>query len=129
MVNLSRGELQLSAVVTAGVSNAVSAGLTPPAQINPPPGTINIILLFACPLTPSALVNAVITASEAKTDVLRRRKILTPQGLPPTELQLTPWPSLSDGWQSLPVRRAADFAAGWLPGQSGMPLSRRFTEE
>lgn len=76
---LDEGELRVSALLTAGVSNATSAGLTPPAV---PAGanTINIILLINRALSPAAMVNAVITVTEAKTDTLHRLGIKTPQG-------------------------------------------------
>ena len=83
-VNLTRGGLTLSAVVTAGVGNACAAGRSEPLTAAPRPGTINIILLFSHPLSPAALVNAVITATEVKTDVLRRMAVRTPEGIPAT---------------------------------------------
>jgi len=77
-----RGDLRLAAVVTAGVSNAVRAG--DPASVRetphgfeaiesasaPPGGTINILLFIARELTPAALVEAVMTATEAKAAAL-----------------------------------------------------------
>lgn len=72
----------VTALVTAGVSNAASAGFSEPASFTP--GTINIILLVDANLTPAALVNAVITATEAKTTSLRDKNILTPNGLSAT---------------------------------------------
>jgi len=66
------------ALLTAGLSNACTAGITPPMKSRP--GTINIILLIDARLSDSALVNAVITATEAKCDVLRRLNWLTPEG-------------------------------------------------
>ncbi|WP_018752986.1 adenosylcobinamide amidohydrolase [Paenibacillus sanguinis] len=56
---------------TAGVSNAARAGVrrtTFPASWTP--GTINVLLAVDGRLTPSAMVNAVITATEAKTAAL-----------------------------------------------------------
>ncbi|MGO8684941.1 MAG: adenosylcobinamide amidohydrolase [Thermoleophilia bacterium] len=68
----------------AGQAGAVShpdlaaAGTLPPAS----PGTINAILLIDAALTPAALVNAVITASEAKTLMLGEWNVRTANGLP-----------------------------------------------
>ena len=45
-----------------------------------PHATINMIFLIDAHLTPAAMVNAVITVTEAKTDVLLPRSVLTPEG-------------------------------------------------
>lgn len=81
-VTLHEQDVIVTAFVTAGVSNAVSAGNSAPASFIP--GTINIILLADANLTPAALVNAVITATEAKTASLRDKNILTANGLSAT---------------------------------------------
>jgi iron complex transport system ATP-binding protein len=70
--------LTVSAIITAGVGNAASAGVTPPFSYSP--GTINIILLLDANLTHAAMLNAVITATEAKTAIIKERNILTPDG-------------------------------------------------
>ena len=70
--------ISLGLVLTAGYSNSIAAGLTPPAQLIP--GTINIILLIDARLSPAAMVNAVITATEAKTATLQQWGLRTPQG-------------------------------------------------
>ena len=69
---------RVGALITAGVSNASAAGITPPFANGI--GTINLILLLDARLTPAAMVNAVITATEAKTAVLNENQILTPNG-------------------------------------------------
>ncbi|GAB4535237.1 MAG: adenosylcobinamide amidohydrolase [Anaerolineae bacterium] len=74
--------LTVAAVVTAGLSNPTSAGLSSPALLTP--GTINIIVLVDGQLTPAALVNAVITVTEAKTHLLLERGLHTPEGFPAT---------------------------------------------
>jgi|GEM_PF-469505 iron complex transport system ATP-binding protein len=79
VITLGDGELQVGAVVTAGVSNATNAGLTPPARLTPA-NTINIVVLVNHALSQAAMVNAVITITEAKTDMLNRLGIKTPQG-------------------------------------------------
>ena len=70
--------LAVTAVVTAGIGNATRAGLSRPGirKIN----TINIILLIDGTVEPSAIVNAVITATEAKTDVMQQLAIPTHDG-------------------------------------------------
>ena len=84
----SLGGLTVAAVVSVGLSNTSSAGVTPPIgadQANadssaPDPGTINVILLVDGALTPAAMVNAVITATEAKTMTLAEWNVKTPEG-------------------------------------------------
>jgi adenosylcobinamide hydrolase len=77
-----QGGLAASALITLGLSNACSAGITPPApHIS---GTINLIVLVDANPTPAALVNAVITATEVKCDLLRRHWIRASDGEPAT---------------------------------------------
>jgi len=76
---LHEQDITVTAFVTAGVSNATSAGISAPAYFAP--GTINIILLVDANLTQAALVNAVITATEAKTASLQEKNIHTLDGL------------------------------------------------
>ena len=72
-------DVRADAIITAGVSgNAARAG--DPAswhetgagweQVSPYIGTINIMLLLNCPVTPAALARAVVTITEAKSSVL-----------------------------------------------------------
>lgn len=93
------GDLKVAAVVSIGLSNTTSAGVTPPIGADaageagpeagpadprpaatPGPGTINVILLVDGSLTPAAMVNAVITATEAKTMTLGAWDVKTPEG-------------------------------------------------
>jgi iron complex transport system ATP-binding protein len=81
------GDLAVAAVVSMGLSNTSSAGVTPPIGAGPAddaaaprPGTINIVLLVDGALTPAAMVNAVITATEAKTMTLAAWDVKTPEG-------------------------------------------------
>jgi iron complex transport system ATP-binding protein len=83
------GDLAVAAVVSVGLSNTSSAGVTPPIGAGPAdgaaapgPGTINIVLLVDGTLTPAAMVNAVITATEAKTMTLIEWDVRTPQDDP-----------------------------------------------
>ena len=74
-------DLSVAAVVSVGLSNTSSAGITPPVGVETPaPGTINIALLVDGALSPSAMVNAVITVTEAKTMTLAEWDVCTPQG-------------------------------------------------
>jgi len=76
----SRDGVTVAAVVSVGLSNTSNAGITPPLAASP--GTINAILLVDAALTPGAMVNAVITATEAKTMTLAEWDVRTPQGDP-----------------------------------------------
>jgi adenosylcobinamide hydrolase len=75
---LSEGDLVVAAVATAGVRNATAAGMSLPYTLRP--GTINTILLADAHLTPAAMVNAVITITEAKTALLGERRVRTTGG-------------------------------------------------
>ena len=70
--------LRVTAVVSMGLSNVAAAGVTPPAP--PLPGTINAVVLVDGALTPSAMVNAVITVTEAKALALAGWDVRTPEG-------------------------------------------------
>ena len=61
----SRDCTTVAAVVSMGLSNRACAGVSPPSAYAT--GTINTIVLVDAHLTPAAMVNAVITATEAKT--------------------------------------------------------------
>lgn len=74
--------LRVAAVVTAGTGNATCAGISPPCEVTP--GTINIIVLVDARLTRAAMLNAVITATEAKSATLNELDIRTPDGAPAT---------------------------------------------
>ena len=77
----SSGDLAVVAVVSVGLSNTSSAGVTLPfTREASRPGTINIVLVVDGALTPAAMVNAVITATEAKTLTLEEWDVRTPEG-------------------------------------------------
>jgi len=62
------------AIVTVGLSNPCSAGLTavaPPAA-HPRPGTINVVVVVDADPSPAALLNAMTTVAEAKALTLFR---------------------------------------------------------
>ncbi|NDJ63131.1 MAG: adenosylcobinamide amidohydrolase, partial [Chloroflexi bacterium] len=81
-VTLRVGELTVCAVMTAGVSNAVAAGLNEPQSVQA--GTINIVILVDGNLSPAAMVNAMMTITEAKTAELMNRGVQTSEGYPAT---------------------------------------------
>lgn len=70
--------LRVAAVVSMGLSNVAAAGVTPPAP--PPPGTINAVVLVDGALSRAAMVNAVITVTEAKALTLAAWDVRTPDG-------------------------------------------------
>lgn len=67
VVTRERAGLRVTAIATVGLSNASAAGRDPrrPAD-RPAPGTINLVVAIDAALTPAAMVNAVVTATEAK---------------------------------------------------------------
>lgn len=75
------GGLMVASIVTVGLGNASAAGRDPWAVTErPPPGTINTIVAVGAALTLAALVNAVVTATEAKTLALVEREVRTARG-------------------------------------------------
>lgn len=81
---VTSGGMKTGVVLTAGLGNASSAGRTPPGEEQPGPGTINTIILVDGNLSPAAMVNALITATEAKTALLLERNCSTREGHPAT---------------------------------------------
>ncbi|MFX4262396.1 adenosylcobinamide amidohydrolase [Pelotomaculum propionicicum] len=80
-VKVSHQDYLAHLIITAGVNNACSAGVTPycvPAPNITKPGTINIMAFLSHSLTPGALVNAVQTVTEAKTQTLRDLDVTCP---------------------------------------------------
>ena len=77
-VMLEAADLRAEVLVTAGVGNATSAGITPPC--GPKAGTINIIVLLDARLSRPAMLNAIITVTEAKSAVLTEMGIRTADG-------------------------------------------------
>lgn len=77
----SHKELSVATLCTVGIGNPGVAGLSiSKAPTKNRPGTINLILLINGNLTDSAMVSAVITATEAKTRALFKAKITLPCG-------------------------------------------------
>ncbi len=82
-VILSEHGLTVCAVVTVGLGNSTCAGITPPF-LPESAGTINTVIILDAQLTRSAMVNAVITATEAKTATLQELNKRTKDGDPTT---------------------------------------------
>jgi iron complex transport system ATP-binding protein len=115
-VTLREGDLAVSAVVTVGLGNAASPGLTRPAALAP--GTINLILLVNTRLSPAAMVGAVITATEVKAQLLLDRRVHTPEGYPATGTS-TDAVVVACTDKGKPLRYTGPATpAGWLIGQS-----------
>jgi adenosylcobinamide hydrolase len=102
----------VGALITAGVGNATSAGITPPFSYRP--GTINTILLLDAHLTRAAMLNAVITATEAKCAVLRERNVTTPDGVPATGTSTDTVTVACTGKGPLQSYAGAVTTIGWL---------------
>ena len=115
-VILRNNDLTIAAVVTAGLSNPATPGLSPPAP--PLPGTINVILLVDAQLSPAAMVNAVITITEVKAKRLLERGVRTAEGYPATGTSTDAVVVACTGrGDPLPYAGPAT-RVGWLIGQS-----------
>lgn len=77
----TRDDVAVAALSTVGVGNACSAGTQNVFFKGPDrPGTINIVVLIDGDLTDAAMVNAVITATEAKSMAMMHADIHLPDG-------------------------------------------------
>jgi adenosylcobinamide amidohydrolase len=114
-ITLRTETLTVATVVTAGLSNATTPGLSTPVM--PGPGTINMFLLIDACLTPAAMVNAVITATEVKTQVLLTRGVRTPEGYAATGTSTDAMAVASTG-NGTPLAYAGPVTlVGWLLGR------------
>ncbi|MED1666066.1 adenosylcobinamide amidohydrolase [Brevibacillus laterosporus] len=77
---LKGDEFELCAVVTTGIGNAVRAGTVEQRYNAYAAGTINTVVFIDGNLTDGALINAVITATEAKTIALAEMGISDGEG-------------------------------------------------
>ena len=73
-----RGDLAVRAIVTVGLSNRSAAGRSPAALWQP--STINTIVVVEADPDPGALINLVITATEAKTLALAEAGVRSSEG-------------------------------------------------
>jgi iron complex transport system ATP-binding protein len=114
-ITLRTETLTVATVVTAGLSNATTPGLSAP--VTPGPGTINMFLLIDACLTPAAMVNAVITATEVKTQVLLTRGVRTPESYAATGTSTDAIAVASTG-NGTPLAYAGPVTlVGWLLGR------------
>ena len=80
-------------------------------------GTINMILLIDACLTPAAMVHAVITATEVKTQVLMARSVRTLEGYAATGTSTDAMAVASTG-RGTPLAYAGPVTlVGWLIGR------------
>lgn len=77
-LTLRQRALTVTSIITAGLHIAEASGLTVPTFTTP--GTINIIVLVDANLVASAMVNAIMTITEAKTAVLVEHSVRTEEG-------------------------------------------------
>jgi adenosylcobinamide hydrolase len=78
-----RGALTALAIATVGLSNAITAGVSPAAHVLAP-STINTIVLVDADAEPGALVNALMTVTEVKTLALVDAAVKGAAGHPAT---------------------------------------------
>ncbi len=132
----SLDDLTVAAVVSMGLSNTACAGVTPPFGAAPARnaaaprvGTINVILLVDAKPTPAAMVNAVITATEAKTMTLAAWGVKTPDGEPASGTS-TDTVVVGCTGRGREVRYAGPAApAGWLAARTVRAAMTRICEE
>ena len=114
-ITLRTETLTVATVVTVGLSNASTPGLSAP--VTPGSGTINMFLLIDACLTPAAMVNAVIIATEVKTQVLMARGVRTPEGYAATGTSTDAIAVASTG-SGMPLAYAGPVTlGGWLIGR------------
>ena len=104
--------LSVGALTTAGVSNAACAGVTPPFSYKP--GTINIILLLDANLTRAAMLNAVVTVTEAKCAILNEMNVRTSNGAPATGTSTDTVTVAATGSGKLQSFAGTVTSIGWL---------------
>lgn len=112
MAFLEKDGFSVGALITAGVGNAASAGITQPYLAQT--GTINIILLLDANLTRGAMLNAFITATEAKCAVIQSRNILTPENDPATGTSTDTITIAATGRGTLQPYAGSVTTIGWL---------------
>src|SRR5262245_2008472 len=114
-VTLRSETLTIAVVLTAGLNNATTSGLSVPVTLGS--GTINMILLIDACLTPAAMVHAVITATEVKTQVLMARGVRTLEGYVATGTSTDAIAVASTG-SGTPLAYAGPVTlVGWLIGR------------
>lgn len=71
--------IEMMAIVTAGVGNAVDITSRSPSKVMQTVGTINTMLFIDAHFTDGALVNGYMSATEAKVKVLQDLKVMDPE--------------------------------------------------
>jgi adenosylcobinamide hydrolase len=112
------------AVVTVGLSNRTTAGVSPPAAC-PLPSTINTIVIVEADAPPAALINAMMTITEVKTLALIEAGVKGADGHPATGTS-------TDALAVAATRRGppAQFGGpvsdlGWVVARAAGPALRR----
>lgn len=82
IIREQEGSLKVVLIATVGLGCPIAAGITPPQLVRA--GTINLIAIVDGRVPPSALVNLVATATEAKVLALKELGVRTPEGHPAT---------------------------------------------
>jgi adenosylcobinamide hydrolase len=116
LVSAEEKGLRVGVLATAGTGNATSAGISPPHDATP--GTINLIILIDAKLTRPAMLNAIITATEAKTATLSEMAILTPDGAPATGTSTDTVTIATTGLGPAYPYAGPATALGWLIGKT-----------
>ena len=80
---VQRGSLRALAIATVGLSNAITAGVSPAVAVVTP-STINTIVVVDGNAEPAALVNALMTVTEVKTLALVEAGVKGAGGHPAT---------------------------------------------
>jgi adenosylcobinamide amidohydrolase len=100
--------VEVTALVTAGISNARRAGDPADCRVIDAEtlerGTVNIILLTTARLTSAAMVEALITATEAKTAVFQNMDIRNPDTGAPATGTGTDAVAIASGFGPLTIR-------------------------
>jgi len=123
----SGAAVTVAAVVSVGLSNAVCAGVSPPAPVAA--GTINTILLIDASLTPAAMVNAVMTATEAKTMALGEWRVRSPEGAPASGTSTDAVVVACTGRGSLLQYAGPATTVGWLVARTVRQALTRICRE
>lgn len=119
-----RGELTILAVVTVGLSNRVTAGVSP-AVVAVPASTINIIVVVDGDAEPAALVNALMTVTEVKTLALVEAGVRTAEGRAATGTSTDAVVIAATGRGARERFGGPISPLGWLTAQAVGPALRR----
>lgn len=120
--------LTVAAVVSVGLSNVACAGLTPPVTARPQ-GTINVILVVDGRLSPAALVNAVITVTEAKALALAEWDVRTAEDDPAAGTSTDSVVVACTGAGDLLEYAGPATAVGWLAARTVRAAIARICRE